>query len=166
MNQSLNNELVRGWTGTLGTGTTSETRLTESAALRALVERDPKVGEIIRRISLYADGALADELEVIDEWMVRVAVKGKTVLVKPLGDLSQARPRLESNAALTTGQTEYVRSDAGGSVPGIVVPSIEDAVDIYVFPGPHAAAPAPGADVTVAIFLHFEEFVSDKEITR
>jgi len=166
MNQSLNNELVRGWTGTLTTATTGETRLTEDAGLRSLVERDSHVGEIVRRMSLYCDGALADELEVIDEWMVRIACKGKTVCVKPLGQLAQARPAMETNGALATGQTEYVRSDASGGVPGIVLPSVEDAVDVYLFPGPQAAAPAPGADVTVGIFLHFEEFRSDKEITR
>jgi len=164
--KSLNNWLVRGWSTTLTTGSTAEVLLVEDASLRALVERDPHIGEIVRRASLYVDGTLADELEVLDEWFMRVAVQGKTVLVLPLGQCAQARPRLETNAALASSQTEWARSDATGAVPNIVIPSVEDAVSIFLFPGPQAAAPQPAANTVVAVMLHFEEFLSDQEVTR
>lgn len=163
--ENFANQLFRTFTGTIGTGDSSRTQLSEDSGQRSKVKRGKRIGELVFGISAYVDGAIADELELLDEWGVEVEVNNTTVLTIPLGECRASRPAIETNGGLTTGQTEWVRPGGRGRVADVLLPSEEDSVRVYVYPLGYAAGAAPAADTEVGINLHFREAKFDEDLT-
>lgn len=149
--------LSRIFTVTLGTATTGNTAMTEDAQTRSRGESSSKIFQKWLRAAVYVDGTLADEVEVLDEWLLVVKVGSKVVIELPLSRCAPIRPSVTSNAALTTGQTEHALPIGEGVLGGIQIPSEQGSVFVSVRPAPWAAAPAPAADTVVGVAFTYQE---------